>query len=90
MKKTIAVETSPSAVMPKAEAIAKIAQQVTEIKVQLEASREQLKTAVYPNRYALNFQVNALRAKSNFWKAQVARLKKEPKTSIDWSKEFKA
>jgi hypothetical protein len=76
--------------MPKAEAIAKIAQQVAAIKVQLEAAQQQLKAAVYPNRYVLNFQVNALRGKANFWKAQISRLKKEPKTSVDWSKEFRA
>jgi hypothetical protein len=90
MKKSIPEAATPSAVMPKAEAIAKIAKQVAEIRVQLEASREQLKAAVYPNRYALNFQVNALRGKANFWKAQISRLQKEPKTSVDWSKEFQA
>ena len=81
-------ETTPVETMPKAEALAKIAKQVAEIKVQLEASKLQLKAAVKPNRYALNFQVNGYRSQANFWKAQMARLKKEPKTEINWAKEF--
>jgi hypothetical protein len=80
----------PSAKLPKAEALAKIATMMAAIKVQLEASQAQLKAAVKPERYALNFQVNAHKKEINFWKVQVTRLKKEPKTEVDWNEEFGA
>jgi hypothetical protein len=86
---TKSVETAtPAAKLPKAEAIAKIAKHIAAIKVELEASQAQLKTSVKPQRYALNFQVNALKKQTHFWKTQITRLNREPKTEIDMLKEF--
>ena len=82
--------TTPVATIPKAEAIEKITKLIAAIKVNLTASKAQLKTAVAPERYALNFQKDGYQKQANFWKAQIARLKKEPKTEVNWTKEFGA
>jgi hypothetical protein len=64
--------------VPKAEAIEKFARHAATVKAQLEAAQAQLKTAVSPGKYALNFQVNALKKELHQDKAQILRLKKAP------------
>jgi len=74
--------------IPKTEAIARIAAHLAGVRVQLIAARTQLKAAASPDRYRLNFQVNALKKEAHFAKAQIARLKKSPLTEVLWSDRF--
>jgi regulator of replication initiation timing len=75
--------------IPKAEAIEKIAKHLVTVQARLDAAKTQLKTAV-TGKYALNFQVNALKKELHHYKAQAARLKKEPRTEIVWSDKYGA
>ena len=84
---TVATEVTPT-LLPKAEAIEKISKHLANVRVQLTASKTQLQAAQSPDKYSLNFQVNALRKQANFWKGQIARIKKAPKDEINWSKDF--
>jgi hypothetical protein len=45
---------------------------------------------VSPDKYALNFQANALKKQLNFCKSQINRLKKEPRTEVIWDDKFGA
>jgi hypothetical protein len=90
MKKTSIVTPSQSAKIPKAEAIEKLSKHSAAIRVQLEAAKASLHAAVSPDKYALNFQTNALKKQLNFCKAQITRLKKEPRTEVLWDEKFGA
>ncbi|MDR3670912.1 MAG: hypothetical protein P4L36_08710 [Holophaga sp.] len=76
--------------IPKTEAIAKLSKHSAGLRVQLEAAKAQLHAAVSPDKYALNFQVNALKKQVHFCKAQVTRLNKEPRTEVLWDDKFGA
>jgi len=76
--------------IPKAQAIEKLARHVAAVKVQLEAAKAQLKAAVSPGRYALNFQVNALKKEIHHCKTQISRLQKDPRTEVAWSDKYGA
>jgi hypothetical protein len=76
--------------MPKAEALAKIAKLSAAVNLRVAEAAGLKKAAAKSDRYVLNFQLNALKAEANFWKAQANRIKKAAKTEIDWAKEFKA
>jgi hypothetical protein len=88
MAKKSTERTSLGQNITKEEALVKIARQVAEIKQQLERSRIDLKAALKPKRYSMNFQVNAFRKEINYWKGQATRLKLEPITEVDWAKQF--
>ena len=89
--KNASVETPSQAVkIPKAEAIEKLAKHGAAVKVQFETAKAQLKAAVSPDKYALNFQANSLKKQLNFCKAQIARLKKEPRAEVIWDDKFGA
>ena len=90
MEKQAADTATPVVMIPKAEAIEKIAKLLAAVRVNLIAAKTQMKAAVSPERYALKFQADAFKKQANFWKAQIARLKKEPKTEVNWTKEFGA
>lgn len=90
MEKQNLAPATPVVKIPKAEAIETIAKNVAAIRVRLASAKVLLAAAVKPERYALHFQVNALKKQANFWKAQISRLKKESKTEVDWAKEFRA
>jgi len=90
MEKQAPATAATVVLIPKAEAIEKITKLIASIKVNLAASKAQVKAAVKPERYALKFQADGYQKQANFWKAQIARLKKEPKTQVDWAKEFGA
>jgi len=82
--KNATVETPIQTVkIPKAEAIEKLGKHGA-------AAKAQLLAAVSPDKYALNFQVNALKKQVNFCKAQINRLKKEPKAEVIWDDKFGA
>jgi hypothetical protein len=83
--KNTAAEPLNAVKIPKAEAIEKLARHVASVKTQLEAAQAQLKAAVSPGKYALNFQVNALKKELHHYKAQIARLQKEPRAVVEWS-----
>ena len=74
--------------LPKAEAIEKIAKHLTQVRAQLDTAKAQLKAAVSPDKYVLNFRVNALRKQVNTGKAHIARFKKAPGTDVIWSDSF--
>lgn len=76
--------------LPKAEAIERIAKFSATIRVELAKSEALLKAAVSPDKYTLNFQVNGLKKKINSCKVQIARIKKEPKADTIWSDSFTA
>jgi hypothetical protein len=76
--------------MPKADALAKIAKLSAAVNLQLTAVAALKKAAEKSDRYVLNFQLNSLKKEANFWKAQANRIKKASKTEINWAKEFKA
>jgi len=78
MKKAAIAPHDTAVHSPKAEAIEKIARQAAAVKTQLETAQAQLKAAVSPGKYALNFQVNALKKEMHSYKAQIVRLKKAP------------
>jgi hypothetical protein len=85
------VETVPSpGRIPKAEAIARITQFLAAIRVLLVAARAELAAAVSPGKQLLNFKVNALRKQVRSGKAQIARLKREPRADVLWSDKFGA
>ena len=86
---TVATEVTPT-LLPKAEAIEKISKHLANVRVQLTASKTQLQAAQSPDKYSLNFQVNALKKQANFCKAQIARLKKSPSADVIWSDKFGA
>jgi hypothetical protein len=89
--KNASVETPSQAVkIPKAEAIEKLSKHGAAVKVQFETAKAKLKAAVSPDKYALNFQANALKKQLNFCKAQITRLKKEPRTEVIWDDKFGA
>ena len=74
--------------IPKTEALEKFSTHLAGVRVQLIAARTQLKAAVSPEKYRLNFQVNALKKEAHFCKAQITRLKKSPATEVLWSDRF--
>jgi hypothetical protein len=88
MEKQNLAPATPAVKIPKAEAIETIAKKLAAIRVSLVAAQALKAAAVKPERYALHFQVNELKSQANHWKAQIARLKKEAKTEVDWAREF--
>jgi len=90
MKKSTLVTPSQAVKIPKAEAIEKFAKSNAAARILLETAKAQLKAAVSPDKYALNFQVNALKKQVNFGKAQITRIKKEPGTEVIWEASFGA
>jgi hypothetical protein len=85
MKTETVATPNTDARMPKADAIDKIAKNLVTVRAQLATTQAELKAAVSPDKYRLNFQVNALKKQANFGKAQIARLKKIPATEVAWS-----
>lgn len=90
MKKTIVATPVQTLKIPKAEAIEKLAKSNAATRILLETAKAQLKAAASPDKYALNFQVNALKKQVNFGKAQITRIKKEPRTEVIWEPSFGA
>jgi hypothetical protein len=90
MKKTSIEVPSQNAMIPKAEAIEKLSKHGAALRLQLAAAKAKLQAAVSPDKYALNFQANALKKQVNFCKAQIARLNKEPRTEVLWDDKFGA
>jgi cell division protein FtsB len=90
MKNTSVAAPGPVVKIPKAEAIEKLSKHSAGIRSQLAAAQLKLKAAVSPDKYALNFQANALKKELNFCKAQINRLKKEPRTEVIWDEKFGA
>ncbi len=76
--------------IPKAEAIAQIIRQISDLKAQLEASKAQLKAAVSPGKYALNFQVNALKKQIHACQLRMERVRKDPKADVIWPDQLSA
>jgi len=74
--------------IPKTEAIEKYATHLAAVRVRLIAAKTQLKGAVSPDKYSLNFQVNALKKEAHFCKGQISRLKKIPATEVLWTENF--
>jgi capsule polysaccharide export protein KpsE/RkpR len=73
--------------VPKGEAIQRIGSHIATLNSQLDAAKTQMKTAVKPGRYVLNFQINALRKELHYWKNQTARLKAMPNQEVPlWDK----
>ena len=70
--------------LPKEEVLALIAKELVAVRLQLAAAQVQLKAKDQPDRYRLNFQVNALKKQANVGKAQIARLKKSPAAEVLW------
>jgi capsule polysaccharide export protein KpsE/RkpR len=68
--------------VPKAEAIDRISKHLAALNVQLDAAKAEMKTAVKPGRYALNFQINALKKEIHYWKNQAGRLRSLPRTEV--------
>jgi len=90
MKKSTITTPDQAVKIPKAEAIEKIAKHSATVRTQLAVAKAQLQAAVSPEKYALNFQVNALQKQLNFGKAQINRLKKEPRAEVIWDAKFLA
>ena len=90
MKKDTVATPGPMVKIPKAEAILKLGKHSAAIKVRMEAAKGQLLAAVSPDKYALNFQTNALKKQLAFCKSQINRLKKEPRTEVIWDDKFGA
>jgi len=89
--KNTPIESTPSAgKIPKAEAIARITGSLVEIRAQLTAARAELAAGASPGKQVLNFKVNALRKQVRSGKAQIARLKREPRADVLWSDKFGA
>ena len=89
--KNTPIEPTPSAgKIPKAEAIARITGSLVEIRVQLTAARAELAAGASPEKQMLNFKVNALRKRANAGKAQIARIKRDPRAEVLWSDKFGA
>jgi diketogulonate reductase-like aldo/keto reductase len=81
---------TPVVKIPKAEAIERITKNLAAVRVQLAASKAQLLASAKGEKYALHFQVDAFKKQANFFKAQIARIKKEPKTELIWDARFGA
>jgi len=90
MKKSTITTPDQAVKIPKDEAIEKIAKHSATVRTQLAVAKAQLQAAVSPEKYALNFQVNALQKQLNFGKAQINRLKKEPRAEVIWDAKFGA
>jgi hypothetical protein len=80
----------PVVTISKAEAIERISKNLAAVRIQLAAAKTTLKGSAKGEKYALHFQVNAIQHQANFFKAQIARIKKEPKAEIIWSARFGA
>jgi|GEM_PF-1017538 hypothetical protein len=84
--KNIPVSPLPAAGrIPKAEAIEKITRSIAAVRVLLAAARIALAAGVSPEKYRLNFKLNALKKQVRSGKAQIARLKREPRADVLWS-----
>jgi predicted nucleic acid-binding Zn-ribbon protein len=70
--------------VPKAEAIEQITRRITALKEQLDMAQAQLKAAVSPGKYALNIQVGTFKKQIHACKAQLDRIKKDPKADVVW------
>jgi hypothetical protein len=68
--------------VPKGEAIQRIATHIASLNCQLDEAKAQMKAAVKPGRYVLNFQRNALKKELHYWKNQSARLKALPEAEV--------
>jgi len=88
MKKETILTPDATVKIPKAEAIEKISKSTAEVRILLATAKAQLLAASSPDKYALNFKVNALKKQANFGKAQINRLKKEPRTEVLWNASF--
>lgn len=87
MPRTIAPSRNSVVMVPKSEAIQRIVSHITSLNSQLEAAKTQMKAAVKPGRYGLNFQINALKKEIHYWKNQTARLKALPNKEVPlWDK----
>ncbi len=87
--KATPVKTFPSAGrIPKAEAIERITRFVAAIRVLLAAAKTALTAGTSPDKYVLNFKVNELKKQVRSGKAQIARLKREPRAEVLWSEKF--
>jgi len=85
----VLVET-PVVKLPKADAMARIAKNLAALRVDVVAAKSRLEAAVAPEKYAAHFQFDALRKQAHFLKAQIARIKKDPKAEVIWSDRFGA
>jgi predicted RNase H-like nuclease (RuvC/YqgF family) len=68
--------------LPKGEAVTRIAKHITMLNSQLDEMKTRMKTAVKPGRYALNFQINALKKEIHHWKLQASRISRESRTEV--------
>jgi hypothetical protein len=75
-------------VLPKGEAIERIGKHLAALSSQLDQKKTQMKTAVKPGRYALNFQINALKKEIHHWKIQASRIRREPRTEVPVPENF--
>ncbi len=69
-------------VLPKGEAIERIGKHLAALSSQLDQKKTQMKFAVKPGRYALNFQINALKKEIHRWKIHASRIRREPRTEV--------
>ena len=82
MSSTSLPSRSPVALVPKAEALDRIARRLASLATELDAAKERMKTAVKPGRYALNFQINSLKKEIHYWKSQATRLRSLPRNEV--------
>jgi hypothetical protein len=68
--------------IPKAEALDRVAKRLVALNAELDAAKERMKTAVKPGRYALNFQINALKKEIHHWKLQASRLRRLDRAEV--------
>ena len=76
--------------VPKADALVRLAKNLAAVRVEQVAAQARLKAAVSPDKYALHFQLDAFKKQAHFFKAQIARIKKEPQAEVIWSDRFGA
>ena len=85
----VLVET-PVVKLPKADAMARIAKNLAALRVEVVAAKTTLDAAPAGGKYAAHFQFDALKKRAHFLKAQIARIKKDPKAEVIWSERFGA
>lgn len=90
MNQSPVVASNPVVKIAKTEAVERLTKNAAAVKVQLEAATAALKAAGTGEKYALKFQADALKKQAHFFKAQIARLKKEPRAEVIWSDRFGA
>ena len=88
MPRTCTPSRTSVVMVPKAEALDRIARHMESLKQELAAASERMKSAVKPGRYALNFQINALKKELHYWKSQSNRLKALPRSEVPLSEKL--